>query len=118
MRYSSAVSIHSAHVWPETGLAPVLIIVILLATVGTTILFLGGALAYARRRHLRYLLITLALGALVARSIFGLGTVFGYVPMPVHHLVEHGLDLTIAVLVLYAVYRSGPTAATNLEPDE
>lgn len=103
--------------WLDPQLTPVLLVVIVLAVVGTTILFGCGLVAYLRRRSTRYLLITVVLGLLVARSIVGLGTVFGVVPMAVHHLVEHGLDLAIAVLVLYAVYRSGPVGRTETDGD-
>ncbi|RQG92757.1 hypothetical protein EA462_00555 [Natrarchaeobius halalkaliphilus] len=99
--------------WLDPQLAPVLLAVIVLAAIGTTILFGCGIVAYSRRRTRRYLLITLVLGLLVARSLVGLGTVFGLVPMTVHHLVEHGADVTIAALVLYAVYRSGPTTTRS-----
>ena len=104
--------------WLDPQLAPILVAVIVLAAAGTTILFCCGLVAYSRRRSPRYLLITAVLGLLVVRSVVGLGTVFGVVPMTAHHLVEHGFDFTIAVLVLYAVYRSGPMAdtETNREP--
>lgn len=95
--------------WLDPQLAPVLLAVLVLAVVGTTILFCCGIVAYSRRRSVRYLLITVVLGLLTARSVVGLGTAFGLVPMTVHHLVEHGTDFAIAVLVLYAVYRSGST---------
>lgn len=91
----------------DPRLAPVLIAVIALAVLGTTVLFVAGVVAYSRRRTLRYLLITVVLGVLVVRSVTGLGTVLGLVPMTVHHLVEHSFDFLIAVLILYAVYRSG-----------
>ena len=94
--------------WLNPQLAPVLVAVIALAVVGTALLFAVGLVAYSRRRSTRYLLITVVLGMLVARSIVGLGTVLGLVPMTVHHLVEHGFDFLIAVLILFAVYRSGP----------
>lgn len=103
----------SSGTWPDSQLAPVLIAVIVLAVIGTTVLFVLGVVAYSRRRTLQYLLVTVALGVLVTRSIFGLGTVFGLVPMTFHHLVEHGLDFFIAVLVLYAVYRSGPASRSD-----
>ncbi len=93
----------------DPQLAPVLVGVIILAVLGTTALFLAGVVAYSRRRTPRYLLITVVLGLLVARSVVGLGTVLGVVPMTAHHLVEHGFDFLIAVLILYAVYRSGPS---------
>ncbi|QFU81274.1 DUF7471 family protein [Natronorubrum aibiense] len=103
--------------WLDPQLAPVLIGVIVLAVAGTMILFCSGLVAYLQRRSTRYLLITIVLGLLVARSIVGLGTVFGLVPMTVHHLVEHGTDVTIAVLILYAVYRSGPLSRVTTEND-
>lgn len=93
--------------WLDPQLAPVLLGVIVLAVAGTAVLFCCGVVAYARRRSTRYLVIAVVLGLLVARSVVGLGTAFDLVPMAVHHLVEHGVDLTIAVLVLYIVYRSG-----------
>lgn len=96
--------------WPEVRYSPVLIAVLLLAGFGTTVLFLIGAVAYRRRRSRTYLLITFALGLLVVRTIVGLGTVFGHVPMGLHHLVEHSLDFLIAVSLLTAIYyqRSDP----------
>ncbi|AGB38394.1 DUF7471 family protein [Natronococcus occultus] len=94
--------------WVDPQLTPVLLAVIVLAVVGTTTLFCIGLVAYLRRRSTRYLLITVVLGLLVTRSLVGLGTLFGLVPMTFHHLLEHGVDFSIAVLVLYAVYRSGP----------
>lgn len=101
--------------WLNPRLAPVLLLVIGLAVLGTTLLFCCGIVAYRRRRSFRYLLITVVLGLLVFRSFVGLGTVFGLVPMTVHHLIEHGGDFAIAVLVLYAVYRSGPAADDGSE---
>ncbi len=93
--------------WLSPELAPVLLAVIVLAAIGTTVLFCFGIVAYHRRRSFRYLLITIVLGLLVVRTGVGLGTVFGFVPMTIHHLIEHSLDFAIAVLILYAVYRSG-----------
>ena len=103
-----------APAWLDGQLAPVLIGIIVLAALGTAILFGIGLLAYRTRRTLQYLLITVALGLLVARSIVGLGTVFGVVPMAIHHLVEHSFDFAIAMLILYAVYRSGPSTTRTL----
>lgn len=86
-----------------------LLAVIVLAGVGTGILFVGSVLAAWQRKELRYVLISAAVGALFLRSFVGLGTVYGVVPMTTHHLVEHSLDFIIAALVLYAVYRSKPS---------
>lgn len=103
--------------WLDPQLALVLIGVILLAVLGTTILFAAGVTVYARRRSVRHLLIAIILGILVGRSFVGLGTVFGLVPMTVHHLIEHSSDFLIAVLLLYAVYRSRTVANAGADVD-
>ena len=107
-----------SHTWVDPQLEPVLVGVIALAVVATSLLFVLGVGAYARRRSTRYLLITIAIGLLLARSIVGLGTVLGLVPMTVHHLVEHGFDVLIASLVLYAVYRAGPVSYRSERTDD
>lgn len=91
--------------WPGVEGSLLLVAVILLAALGTGVLLFASVVAYRRRRSTRYALVTLAVGALFGRSIVGIGTVYGVVPMTVHHLLEHTLDFTIALLVLYAVYR-------------
>ncbi|WP_254864113.1 DUF7471 family protein [Halovivax gelatinilyticus] len=93
--------------WHDPELTPLLLVVIALAAVGTTVLFLAAVVAYRRRRTARYALLSIVLGLLVTRSVVGLGTVFGVVPMTVHHLIEHGFDFLIAALLLWAVYRGG-----------
>jgi hypothetical protein len=95
-----------AAISPATLHSPLLLAVILLAALGTVSLFALGLVAFLRRPTTRYLLVTVALGALVFRTVVGLGTVFGVVPMPMHHLIEHGIDFLIAALVLSAVYLS------------
>ena len=86
-----------------------LVSVLVMASIGTGVLFIGSVLAWYRRREQRYVLIMLAVGALFARSAIGFGTVYGHVPMEAHHIIEHSLDFMIAGLILYAVYRSKPT---------
>jgi len=93
--------------WTVEGSTP-LLIVILIAGIGTGVLFAVSLIAYARRGERRFLLVSVAIGALWARSIVGAGTVLGYVPMPAHHYVEHTLDFAIAAIVLYAVYAHAP----------
>ncbi|ARS89897.1 hypothetical protein B1756_09225 [Natrarchaeobaculum aegyptiacum] len=99
--------------WLSPTAAPVLVTVILLAAVGTTVLFLAGVVGYRRRRTVRHGTIAVVLGLLVVRSIVGLGTVFGVVPMVVHHLVEHGIDVVIAGLLLYVLYTHGSTSSSR-----
>lgn len=88
--------------------SPVLLAVIVIAGVGTGVLFVVSLIAYHRRRTRQFLLISVAVGALLARTIVGAGTVLGYVPMWAHHFVEHSLDFFIAAVVLYAVYAYAP----------
>lgn len=94
--------------WLSGTEAAVLLVVLGLATLGTAALFLVGVAGYRRRGTSVYLLLTVALGLLVCRSVIGFGTALGIVPMPIHHLIEHGSDFAVATLVLYALYRSGP----------
>lgn len=100
--------------WPEVYYSVPLLSIICLAGIGTTVLFLISVIAYRRRRTPQYLLIMTALYALVLQSLIGAGTVFGVVPMIAHHLIEHTLDFLIAVLILYAVYRSGPDPSQQM----
>lgn len=90
--------------------SPLLLFVLVLASLGTGVLFIASVLASLQRRQLRYALITVAVGALFVRSLVGFGTVYGMVPMTAHHVIEHSFDFLIAALVLYAVYRSKPSA--------
>lgn len=99
--------------WLSPVAAPVLIAVILLAAVGTTVLFLAGLVGYWRRRTVRHGTIAVVLGLLVVRSIVGLGTVFGVVPMVVHHLLEHGIDVVIAGLLLYVLFAHGSRSSSS-----
>lgn len=96
-----------AMTWSEMRYSPVLIGTIALAGVGTTILFLLGVAAYYRRRSTPYLLIAVSMGALTTRAIIGFGTVLGIVPMGAHHLMEHGIDFLVSVLLLAAIVTSG-----------
>lgn len=65
---------------------------------------LGVALAALhRRRSWPYLLIALALGTLFVRFVAGVGYMQGTVGADTHHLLEHGLDVAMAALVIAAV---------------
>lgn len=106
---ASAVSLQARAEWGTVEGSLVLLGIVLLAGVGTGLLFAVSLLAYWQRRSTRYLLVTVAVGALFLRSIIGAGTVIGYTPMVAHHLIEHTFDFLIAALVLYAALRNGPT---------
>ena len=99
--------------WVDSRYSPLLLLVVFLAGLGTTALFLVGVIAYRKRPTERYLLITVVLGLLVVRTVVGFGTILGAVPMTIHHLVEHGFDFLIATLILYAVYRTGPVGRSG-----
>lgn len=105
----SRIVLQSETAWPGVEGSLLLLFVIFVAVLGTGSLFVVSVLAYRQRRSLRYLLVTFAVGALLCRSIVGIGTVSGVVPMPVHHFLEHSLDFLIAALILSAALRSTPT---------
>lgn len=88
---------------PAAGGSPVLGAILLLAAILTLPIAGIAVLAYLRRRATSYLFVALALLALVARIVVAAGTVFGVVTEHVHHVAEHGLDITIAALVVAAV---------------
>lgn len=94
-----------------------LLAVILGAGLGTGVLFAISVVAYARRGGIQFRLISVAVGALFARSLVGIGTVFGIVPMWIHHFVEHSLDFLIAATVLYAVYAHAPGTLRDIDTD-
>ena len=98
--------------WGVEGSLP-LLATVFVAGVGTGLLFLVSLVAYHRRRSAQYALISVAVGALLTRSIVGAGTVLGVVPMPVHHFLEHSLDFLIAAVVLYAVYAYAPGTVSD-----
>jgi len=103
--------------WPGVEGSILLLGIVLLAGFGTSVLFVISVLAYVQRRSRRYLLVTVAVGALLCRSVIGFGTVVGVVPMPVHHIIEHSLDFLIAAVVLYAALRSKPDRL-EIQPEE
>ena len=65
---------------------------------------LGLALAaLLQRRSWPYLLVALALGTLFVRFVTGVGYMQGSLAAETHHLLEHGLDVAMAALVIAAV---------------
>ena len=74
-----------------------------IAGLGSALLLGLGLAAYARRRSRSYLLVVLALAALLARTLVAAGAEAGVLSTAVHHLAEHGLDVVMAALVVGAV---------------
>lgn len=99
----SAPSLHVLHA-QHAGVDPVTAGVVALAGVASAVLVGLALAAFVRRRSRSYLLVTLALVAVLARAGVGALTLAGTVPDPSHHLVEHGLDVVMAALVVAAVY--------------
>ncbi len=75
---------------------------------------LGVAIAAVRRRpSWPYLLVALALGTLFVRFLAGVTYMQGTVSAETHHLLEHGLDVAMAGLVIAAVLIAREAAPTG-----
>ena len=86
------------------GLDLAFVVMLALAGLGSAVV-LGLALAaFLRRRSRSYLLVTLALATLLARTGVAALSLTGSVGAGAHHLLEHGLDAAMAALVVAAVY--------------
>jgi len=94
-----------------------LALLLTLSAAGSLLVFGLAVAAYRRRRSRPYLLITAALGALVARPMIGASTFFDVISMNTHHTIEHLLDVVIAALLIGAVYSVG-TLERERSPDE
>jgi len=79
-------------------------LVLAVSALMTAVLCLAGVLSYRRRRSRAYLLVTLALAALVAQPILGGLAMVGILGPTTHHTLEHGADAVIVLLILGAVY--------------
>ena len=83
---------------------PAFLALLALAGLGSAVV-LGLALAaLVRRRSRSYLLVTLALATLLARTGVAVLSLTGSVAAGSHHLLEHALDAAMAALVVAAVY--------------
>ena len=67
--------------------------------------------ALLQRRSWPYLLVALALGTLLIRIVAGIGYMHGSLSAEAHHLLEHGLDVAMAALVIAAVAFARETSA-------
>lgn len=83
---------------------PLLIATSVLSAIVSFPLAVLGILAYRRRRSISYLFVASAFVAFLGKSILGILTLLGVFPVGSHHLVEHGLDVLVGVLLLGAVY--------------
>ena len=98
---SGRVSLHAA---PAAGPDLAFTALLALAGLGSAVV-LGLALAaLVRRRSRSYLLVTLALATLLARTGVAAVSLAGSMDAGVHHWLEHALDAAMAALVVAAVY--------------
>lgn len=90
--------------------------VLLLGGLASAALVALATFAFSRRRSRSYLLVTLALCALALKAVLGGLWVIQVLPTDQHHLLEHGMDSAIAVLLVGAIYyartvsKEGPDA--------
>lgn len=81
-------------------------LLLLLAGIGSLFLVGISLAAFLRRRTRSYLLIFLALTTVFARPVIAGLSVYGSLPDGIHHSLEHGLDVVMALLVIAAVYHA------------
>lgn len=79
-------------------------LVLALAGLGSAFVIGLALAALARRRSWSYLLVTLALAALLARTAVATLAMSGLLPPATHHTLEHVLDVAMAALVVAAVF--------------
>jgi membrane protein DedA with SNARE-associated domain len=92
-------------VLPRTSIVDLVLgISVVVAGLLTAVLVGLGLAVYVGRRSRSYLLVVLSLLALFARSVVAAGALLGVVPEEMHHVLEHGLDIAMAALVVAAVY--------------
>ena len=100
-----------------------MLVLLVAAGLGSALLLGLGLAAFARRRSRSYLLVVLALAALLARTLVAAGAEAGLLSTSVHHLAEHGLDVVMAALVVGAVVYvrtvepGAGRAPSEVEPD-
>ncbi|WP_459193678.1 DUF7471 family protein [Halosimplex sp. J119] len=92
---------------------PMLLGVHLLAGVGSGLLLALGVAALGQRGSRSYLLVVLALGALVARTVVSGLAMFGPLDAALHHFAEHALDAMLATFLLAAIYYARTTESVT-----
>lgn len=79
-------------------------LVLALAGLGSAFVIGLALAALARRRSWSYLLVTLALAALLARTAVATLAMSGLLLPTTHHTLEHVLDVAMTALVVAAVF--------------
>jgi hypothetical protein len=88
----------------SVGLDWPLVVALCVAGLGSAVLTGAALVVFKRRRRRPYLLVALALAALLARTVVAALSLHGSLPAQSHHLLEHSLDVVMAGLVIAAVY--------------
>jgi len=99
-----------AHAAPQPD--PMLLATHAFAGIGSGLLLVLGVAAFSRRASRSYLLVVLALAALLARTAVSALSMFGPLGPGAHHFAEHALDALLATCLLAAVYYARNGAAT------
>lgn len=86
-----------------TGTSLLLTLVLLAAGLGAAAVVGIALAALARRRTVPYLLVALAVGAILLRTVVGGLSMQGALGTGTHHLAEHVLDVLMVGLVIAAV---------------
>lgn len=81
-----------------------LLVVLTSATLGAVVLLGLALVALVERKSRPYLLLALAVTALLARSVVAGLSMAHFLPEPHHHLLEHTFDVAMAAFVIGAVY--------------
>ncbi|MFB6069966.1 MAG: hypothetical protein ABEJ76_03000 [Halanaeroarchaeum sp.] len=92
--------------------------VILLAGIASVALSSIGVLAFRRRRTRSYGLVAGALVVLAVKAFVGALTLLGLLGLRFHHVVEHGLDFVMAIMLIAAVYVARRPADAESLPSE
>jgi hypothetical protein len=83
---------------------PGLLVVVVLGGLGAAVVSGLALAAFLRRRSRSYLLVALAIIAVLARTVVAGLSLNGSLAPATHHLTEHVLDVVMVALVVAAVY--------------
>lgn len=95
--------------------SPTMVVVLVLAGLGSAVVSGLALAAFLRRRSRSYLLVSLALATVLARTAIAVWALARPMSANVHHYLEHGLDVVMTALVIAAVYYARTVEATPAE---
>ncbi|MFB6124459.1 MAG: hypothetical protein ABEJ59_00685 [Halanaeroarchaeum sp.] len=78
--------------------------VVALAGMASVALATIGVLAFRERRTKPYCFVAAALVVLAVKAFVGGVTLAGLLGVRTHHIIEHGLDFLMAVMLITAIY--------------